>query len=114
MNITERPIPQRVNSVIRSSNSIPTDDASIDTLVLTKHAKVRMKQRSIKSHWVNLVLEYGKEAYQKGKRSTSFSLDKLGVQKLKKAYGKFEDLNKLRQVYVVVSDDGAVVTCAYR
>jgi len=89
-------------------------DEHQEVLILTEHAKVRMKQRGIKSHWVELVLEYGREAYQTGKHSYSISLDKLGIKKIKKIYGSFEELNKLRSMYVIVADDGAIVTCAYR
>lgn len=89
-------------------------DEHQEVLILTEHAKVRMKQRGIKSHWVELVLQYGREVYQKGKHTYSISLDKLSIKKIKKIYGSVEDLNKLRSMYVIVADDGAIVTCAYR
>lgn len=84
-------------------------------LALTKHAKGRMQQRGIKTRWIELVLEYGREVYQKGRQSYKISLDKIGIKKIQSIYGSFEDLRKLRSVYVIVAaDDGAIVTCAYR
>jgi len=88
--------------------------SSSETLLFTQHAKARMQQRGIKPQWVDLVLEYGREVYQQGRHSYSVSLEKLGIQKLKTTYGAIKDLNKLRQMYVVLADDGAIVTCAYR
>ena len=84
-------------------------------LALTKHAKDRMQQRGIKTRWIELVLEYGREVYQKGRQSYKISLDKIGIKKIQSIYGSFEDLHKLRSVYVIVAaDDGAIMTCAYR
>lgn len=115
-----------MNADAKSHNSNSTRAAQVErigsqiiaehqeVLILTQHAKVRMKQRGIKAHWVELVLEYGREAYQKGKHTYSISLDKLGIKKIKNIYGSVEDLNKLRSMYVIVADDGAIVTCAYR
>jgi len=105
-------VPIQSAQVSNIQNSL--HDLSATSLVLTKHAKARVQQRGIQPYWITLVLEYGKEAYQKGKHSYSFSLDKLGLKRIKDTYGAITDINKLRQLYVVVSEDGAIVTCAYR
>jgi hypothetical protein len=63
---------------------------------------------------MNLVLEYGREVYQKGERTYSISLDKAGIQKIKHLYGNAFDVNKLRRLYIIMTEDAVVVTCAYR
>ena len=83
-------------------------------IILSNHAQVRMKQRCIKASWINLVLEYGREVYQKGKHSYSISLDSTGVKKIKRLYGDMFDVSKLRSLYLIVSEDNVLVTCAYR
>jgi len=97
-----------------NKDQVSQQNSSSALLRLTNHAMKRMQQRSIKHEWINLVLEYGNEVYQKGNQSYSFSLDKVGVKKIKNTLKRQEDWKKLRQLYVVVSNDGAIVTCAYR
>ena len=80
----------------------------------THHAVARKQQRGIKDSWIALVLEFGHYIYQKGKHTYTVSLDKTGIKKIKQAYGDLVELNKLRCMYVILSEDSAVITCAYR
>lgn len=83
-------------------------------LTCTKHANKRMKQRGIKFYWVKLVLEYGCEAYQKKKRTYTVALDKKGIKKLKRNSQSLTNLTKLRRLYLILSEDFVLITCAYR
>lgn len=78
------------------------------------HAQARMQQRGIKDSWVALVLEYGRYLYQNGKHSYSISLDHSGIKHIKQKFGDLVELSKLRRLYIILSDDSVVVTCAYR
>lgn len=80
----------------------------------THHAVARKQQRGIKDSWIDLVLEFGRYIYQKGKHSYKVSLDKTGIKQIKQTYGDLVELNKLRRMYVILSDDSSVITCAYR
>lgn len=80
----------------------------------TNHALARKQQRGIKDSWIDLVLEFGHYIYQKSKHAYSVSLDKTGIKRIKETYGNLVYLNKLRRVYVILSEDSAVITCAYR
>lgn len=89
----------------------PVDQTSI---AISDHAKTRMKQRGIKLAWVTLLLEYGYYAYQNSKNTYSIYLNKTGIKQIKKHFGDIVDLSKLRSIYLVLSDDSVLVTCAYR
>ena len=83
-------------------------------LSFTNHANKRMQQRGIRKAWIDLVLEYGRETYQNGKHTSSFSLDNSSVKQIKKTYGDISELSKIRKLYLILSDDDVVITCAYR
>ena len=83
-------------------------------IVQTKHATARIKQRGIKNSWINLILEYGDESFQSSNKSISISLGKNGVKKIKQLYGNKFNLNKLRRLYLVLTHDDVLITCAYR
>ena len=83
-------------------------------VILSNHAQARIQQRGIKPSWISLVLEYGRYIYQSGKHTYTVSLDKSGVQQIKKTFGDFVEIGKLRNLYLILSDDSVVVTCAYR
>lgn len=96
----------------RTNSALDID--SLEDVICTDHANTRIQQRGIKPAWVNLVLEYGQEQYQKGRRSYSFSLNKSGISNIKRDYRNTFDIQKLRKIYVIVGDDDALITCAYR
>jgi len=99
--------------VIDRTNSA-LDINTLEDVICTVHANTRIQQRGIKPAWVNLVLEYGHEQYQKGRGSYSFSLNKSSIRNIKRDYQNTFDIQKLRKIYVIVSDDDALITCAYR
>ncbi len=80
----------------------------------THHAEVRKQQRGIKDSWIDLVLEFGHYIYQKGKHSYTVFLDKSGIKQIQQTYGDLVELTKLRRMYVILSEDSTVITCAYR
>lgn len=84
------------------------------SVTASDHAKKRMQQRCIKESWLALILEFGKHQYQKGKQTFTVSLDKNGIKKLKETFGGLVDINKLRNIYLIMTTDSVVVTCAYR
>lgn len=88
--------------------------SSLETVVFSHHAGIRMQQRGIQKAWVALLLEYGKRVYQSGKKTVTVSLDKKGTAAVKKAFGNVIDVSKLRRIYLILSNDSVVVTCAYR
>jgi hypothetical protein len=100
------------NKNIRSTPELP--GADLNGVICTKHAEDRIKQRGIKREWMSLLLDYGRETYQKGKRTYSVSLDKAGIKKIKRSYGNAFDLSKLRRLYLILTEDYIVITCAYR
>ncbi len=100
-------------NIQNSTNNLPTSITAPD-VHLTNHAEARKQQRGIKDSWISLVLEYGHYIYQKGKHSYSVSLDKAGVKQIRNNYGEIAELSKLRNLYLILSDDSVLVTCAYR
>ncbi|MEH6626613.1 MAG: DUF4258 domain-containing protein [Motiliproteus sp.] len=100
------------NETTRTAHELP--EASLNGVIFSKHAKDRMKQRSIKPEWVSLLLDYGHEHYQKSKHTYSLSLDKAGIKEIKRSYGNTIDLSKLRSLYVILTEESVIVTCAYR
>ena len=85
-----------------------------EEVILSNHAEARIKQRGIKKDWLALLLEYGHYIYQNGKHAYTVSLDKSGLKEIKKKFGERLDLTKLRSLYLILSDESVVVTCAYR
>lgn len=83
-------------------------------LINTKHADTRIQQRGIKNEWIQLVLEYGDEKFQHTKNTISVSLKKHGIKKIKRCFGNSVDINKLRRLYLVLTHDNVLITCAYR
>ena len=77
---------------------------------LTYHAAVRSQQRGIPPLIINLVVSYGKMIQRRG--ASVYFLDKLTRRNLKKEIGSiaYRRLDDLLDAYVVVADDGAVVT----
>lgn len=84
------------------------------SVTASDHAKRRMQQRCIKESWLALILEFGKRCYQNGKRTSSIFLDKQGIKKIKATFGIQVDVDKIRNIYLVLSNDNVLVTCAYR
>lgn len=104
--------------MLTANTSPKTDHSLLDTnslaIIFTDHAKARMQQRGINKTVIAFLLEYGRYAYQKSRHCYSVSLDKTGIKKIKRQFGNLNILPKLRRLYLILSDESVVVTCAYR
>jgi hypothetical protein len=100
------------NGVTRLNDDVLSSDPI--GVIQTKHAVARIKQRGIKNAWINLVLEYGEESFQSNHKSISVSLNKNGIEQIKQIYGNTYNLSKLRRLYLVLTHDYVLITCAYR
>jgi hypothetical protein len=101
-----------LNTTHISQNTLP--EVISPVVHFSDHAQARKQQRGIKDSWIALVLEYGHYIYQNSKHTYTISLDKSGVKKIKQKFGDLVELSKLRRLYLILSDDSVVVTCAYR
>lgn len=80
----------------------------------TGHALRRTRQRSIPPAFIDILQDFG-VATPAGGGCTSFSIDKRGWRRAEAHFGiAAPGIRKVRQAYVVVSEDGAVVTAAWR
>jgi hypothetical protein len=104
--------PLGTNQVTRITHTLP--EATLEGVIYSSHAVSRIKQRGIKTTWITLLLEYGCELYQQGKGTYTYSFDKASIKKIKRIYGNTFSLSKLRSLYLVLSEDNVVITCAYR
>ena len=82
---------------------------------LTHHAEVRCQQRGINAHTLDLLMDYGEQKHVRGGVISYFFTRKA----IKKAarYTDKEDIllmEKQREAYIVVSDDGEIITVAWR
>ena len=82
---------------------------------LTDHARVRMQQRGIPNAAVEVLLDYGTEAYDhRGCRIVRF--DKRSRKRAARELGErsFRAVERYLDTYAVVASDDAVVTVGYR
>jgi NAD kinase len=81
---------------------------------LSRHAAKRSKERSVPPFIIGLLIDYGRVVRRKG--AAVYFFDKRSRKTLKKEMGSlvYERLDDLFDNYVVVGDDGAVVTTAHR
>ena len=85
----------------------------------TEHAQSRMQQRVVPPRVVEHVLDFGRVTRgpgRNGSRADVYFLDRRGRAALGKAIGEDElaQLGRKLNVYVVVGDDGSVVTVGRR
>ena len=82
--------------------------------MLTHHAQARMQQRSISMSAVDALMEYGEARRHHG--ADVFFLTKRARGRLQRDCGKreFLKLEKALDAYLVVADDGAVITAGHR
>lgn len=97
-----------------NQNQTNIQSFSNTNIIFSDHAITRMQQRGIRPAWINILLEYGCYAYQNSKKTYSIFLNKSGVKRIKKHFGNIVDLTKLRRVYLILSDESVLITCAYR
>lgn len=83
-------------------------------LAFTAHAQARQQQRSIRYQAIEGILDRGRPARLRG--ADSYCLDKEGRRRLKEDLGEhgFRAIERWLDAYVVVADDGRIVTVARR
>jgi hypothetical protein len=80
----------------------------------TTHAARRMKQRSISEDGVELVLSFGVSRHC-GRGCESYSFDNRSWRTAARRLGRrIVELERFRDLYLVVSPEGAIVTAAWR
>lgn len=81
---------------------------------MSGHAEHRAKNRSIPPVVLDMLMTFGSSSRSRG--ATSYYFDKKSKRKLKAYLGpiKFTEEAKLLNTYCVISDDGMLVTAAYR
>lgn len=81
---------------------------------LTKHARQRIQQRGISTEAVDAIIAYG--ALKRHRGADIYYLDKKSRRRLAGAFGRerYSRLERAPDSYVVVSNDGAIVTAAHR
>lgn len=81
---------------------------------LSRHASVRLQQRSIPPTVVDWLLKYGSSVRQDGAEIIIF--DRAAKKRLAREMGRalVPRLGKMLDAYVVISNDGRVVTAGYR
>lgn len=81
---------------------------------MTSHAQTRIQQRGISAQAIDAILSYGRRKRHHG--ADVYFLDKPSRQRLACSIGQKEYLKLERSLnsYLVVSDDGAIITAAHR
>lgn len=80
--------------------------------ILSRHAAIRMQQRSIPSVVVELLLDFGK-ATPVGGGATSYRFNAATWDEAMSSVGNPASLRRYRNAYVVESRDGVVITAAW-
>lgn len=82
--------------------------------MFTHHAEARMQQRSISHNAVDALMDYGE--YRRRRGADICYLTKQSRHRLLKDLGRsdFIKLEKALDAYLVVSDDGCIVTAGHR
>ena len=81
---------------------------------LTQHAETRIQQRGIPHAAVDAILSYGRRRRHHG--ADVYFLDKKSRGRMAQALGSkmYSKLERSLNSYLVVSDDGAIITAAHR
>jgi len=84
------------------------------SLAFTAHAQARCQQRGICREAVEMILDHGRPARVSG--AESYFLNKAGRRRLRGDLGdcRFRAIERWLNAYVVVADDGRVITVARR
>lgn len=82
--------------------------------MLTSHARSRLQQRSIPQDAVDALLAYGNTRRHRG--ADIYYLDKPARSRAVAALGtgRYRKIEKALDAYLVVSDDGSIITAARR
>jgi hypothetical protein len=92
---------------------VDENETQQSNLTLSEHARKRSQQRSIPAAVIDLLLDYGDETHL-GNGVTSFSFRKKSWKNAAKYLGlRTKYFERYRTCYVVVSEDGTIITVAY-
>lgn len=80
----------------------------------TRHAEARVQQRGLSPFVLDLIVDNG--VCTRFKEADVYSLDKRGRKRLKKTLGAlvYKRLEDLLGAFVMVGDDGQIITCGHR
>ena len=83
-------------------------------MYMTNHAQARTQQRGIPPIAVEALMSYGRRRRHRG--ADIYFLDRESRGRLARALGKdiFLNIEKALDTYVVVGDDGCLITAAHR
>lgn len=81
---------------------------------MTSHAQARIQQRGIPLEAIDAILSYGKRRRREG--ADIYFLDRRSRGRMARALGKktYTRLERSLDSYLVVGDDGAIITAAHR
>lgn len=83
-------------------------------LFFSHHGKARQQQRSIPPFVIDALTDYGDERFLGG-GARSFGFSKRGWKRFSHYMGRaIHAYEKYRNVYLVLADDGSVITVAWR
>ena len=84
-----------------------------DPLPLSRHARARSQQRSMRPQVIDTIVDHGTCIRVRG--ADSYAIDKAGRRRLKAELGdRFREVEPWLNAFVVVSDDGRIITVARR
>jgi hypothetical protein len=81
---------------------------------LTSHCKKRMKQRGISASLIDLLLRHGQEREAPGGASMILADRRLIAAKLQFLKSEMRQLESLRDVALIVAEDGTAITVEHR
>lgn len=84
------------------------------SIPFTRHATIRMQQRSIPLMVIDLLVDFGDSAAA-GAGACSYFFSKRSWQRVcRHAGAAAKHFERRRNVYIIMSDDGVIVTAAWR
>ncbi len=91
----------------------PTDQSRRRPAKLTEHARKRQQQRSIPTSVVDLLRDFGDETHRRA-GATSYSFSKRSWRRVATYLGtEAKYFERYRACYVVIADNGMIITAAY-
>lgn len=85
-----------------------------EAVTLTRHAEMRSNQRGIRRETMAVLMDYGVWKVNHG--AEVVLMDQAGRRKAREAMGReaYARIERALDAYLVVGEDGCVVTCAHR
>ncbi len=97
-----------------TQTSLSLDPARFHPAVLTRHARKRSQQRGIPARAITLIRSYGERSHD-GRGGVRYTMTGRAMDKLIRAIGRDQSIDRLGGCYVVQSlDAAAVITVGHR